>query len=81
MSYPKFDVQFVRVGQFVRRYRNMFSTPAVRVYDDVIQVDFKTCHILRSFPEGADQMHLFPEDNAIVIRCLFYYEDEKENAK
>lgn len=78
MSYPQFDVQFARVGKFVRRYQNVFGSAVVRVFSDYIQVDFKTHNVLRSFPEGADEMHLYPEDNAIVIRCCFYCQDEEE---
>lgn len=74
----KFEEEFVRVGRFVRRYQNNFGEPVIRVFSDVIQVDFKTYYMLKSLPEGADSMHLFSEDSAIVIRCFFYYDDDKE---
>lgn len=77
----KFEKEIVRVGNFVRRYQDKCGEPVIRVFSDVIQVDFKTYYVLKSLPEGADTMHLFSEDGAIVIRCFFYYDEEREDAK
>lgn len=77
----KFEKAFVRVGRFVRSNQNNFGEHVIRVFSDEIQVDFKTYYVVKSFPEGADSMHIFVDDGAIVIRCFFYYDEEKEDAK
>lgn len=78
MAVPQFDVQFARVGEFVRSYQNVYGSGSIRVFSDFIQVDFRTHHVVRRLPEGYDEMHLFAENDALVIRCSFYFQEEKE---
>lgn len=81
MINSQFDVQFARVGNFIKRNLPRFRTAEVRIFSDYIQVDYKTTDVVRSLPEGCDEIILFADLGNIVIRCCFYYEEEKEDAK
>lgn len=78
MINKNFDVQFARVGNFIKRNLPRFRTAEVRIFSDYIQVDYKTSDVVRALPEGSDEVILFAESGYIVIRCCFYYDDEKE---
>lgn len=81
MINENFDVQFVRVGNFIKRNLPRFRTAEVRIFSDYIQVDYKTSDVVRALPEGSDEVILLAEKGYIVIRYCFYYDDEKEDAK
>lgn len=81
MAKSQFDVQFARVGRFVKRHSARFRTAEIRVLSDFIQVDFRTADVVREFPDGSDEVIMFAEGGFIVIRCCFHIEDEKEDAK
>lgn len=78
MRNENFDVKFARVGNFIKRNLPRFRTAEVRIFPDYIQVDYKTSDIVRALPEGSDEVILFAESGYIVIRCCFYYEEERE---
>lgn len=78
MINKNFDVQFARVGRFIKSNSPRFRTAEVRVYSDYIQVDFKTADVVRALPEGSDEVILFADGGFIVIRCCFYFQEEKE---
>lgn len=79
MINSQFDVQFARVGHFIKRNSPRFRTAEVRVFSDYIQVDYKTSDVVRTLPEGSDEVILFADGGFIVIRCCFYVKDEKED--
>ena len=78
MKKSQFDVQFARVGRFIKRNSPRFRTAEIRVFSDCIQVDYKTADVVRELPEGSDRVILFAEGGFIIIRCSFYIEEEKE---
>lgn len=78
MAKSQFDVQFARVGRFIKRHSARFPSAMVRVFSDCIRVDFRTADVVREIPDGSDEVIMFADGGFIVIRCCFYYEEEKE---